>query len=287
MYSEKIKMKRSAFLPLVFGLLAMGACKNDGCNEPFAFNYDPEGTTAESCVYAPVDLVVKFEPMFGEEHIMLEGDQSFRTSDGRHLLLEHFGIYLTGIEVKVNDEYRPLDNNMDCLERAGDAFLLKNDQRVFSAPILPDEGFDITAIKFNIGVDECRNDSLDPTTQLEGPFMPQVPTMYWSWATGYRFISIDGRVDASANADSSLIAKFEYHTGLNNLLRTVELETSDLSLSDQEIALTIKVDLQKLFENIDFTTELVTHTSNNLPLALKVTENATKAFSIQDADHDH
>jgi hypothetical protein len=273
-------MKRISLLMFALALLTQ-ACKNDGCNQPMAFNFDPDGTDAEACIYAPVTLEVEFLPYFGDEELSTSGSNSFKTEDGRSIELEHFGVYLTEMAIKVGEEYRSLAEAGDCLARTSDAHLFKNDQRVYRVEVLPEDNFEITGLRFNIGVDECRNDSLDPTTQTEGPFMPQVPTMYWSWATGYRFVSIDGRLDASANADSSLIAKFEYHTGLNQLLRTVELETEALTLADGTMHLDVKVDLAQIFTDVDFTTEWVTHTSNNLPLAEKVTENATTMFSIQ------
>ncbi len=273
-------MKRLSLVLLALALMTQ-ACKNDGCDQPFAFNYDPEGTDSEACVYAPVTLEVAFHPYFGDEELSLSGENKFIREDGRFVTIEHFGIYLTEMAIKVGDKYQTLSDSVDCLERSKDAHLLKNDQRIYSVEVLPNDDFEITGLRFNVGVDACRNDSLDPTTQEAGPFMPQVPTMYWSWATGYRFVSIDGRLDASENADGAVDAKFEYHTGLNQLLRRVALETEPLVLSDGKMRLDVKVDLATIFNDVDFTTEWVTHTMNNLPLAEKVTTNATEMFSVQ------
>lgn len=281
-------MKRTFQLTLALVILmalSFQGCQNDGCDQPFAFNYDPDGTTSESCIYGPVVLEVEFHPYFGDEPLSTEGANAFKTEDGRSLEIEYFGIYLTEMAIKVGADYHALGDAQDCLERRSDAHLLTNENRVYQVDVLPEDDFSVTGIRFNIGVDACRNDSLDPTAQLEGPFQPQVPTMYWSWATGYRFVSIDGRVDASANADSSLIAKFEYHTGLNQLLRTVSFETEQLILSDGKMNLDIRVDFSKLFADVDLTNEWVTHTSNNMPLAQKVTENAMQLFTIESVNN--
>ncbi|MEX2595579.1 MAG: MbnP family protein [Salibacteraceae bacterium] len=259
------------------------SCKNDGCDQPYAFNYDPEGTASEACVYQPINLTIAFEPYFGDHKLEQTDAEFIDLSEyaGRDLKLRFFGIYLSEISYKSNEDYVLLGSQTsDCKLRTDDVHLLKRDDLSYVTTILPEEGFSFEGIRFNIGVEPCRNDSLDPTTQTSGPFKPHVPTMYWSWASGYRFVSLEGEVDASQNADGSDIKTFEYHTGLNSLLRKVELDLDNFSTSGNQAIIEVKVDFEELLADVDFTIDTVTHTTNNLPLATKIADNGSSAFYI-------
>ena len=87
-------------------------------------------------------------------------------------------------------------------------------------------------------------------------------------------------VDTSANADGSDMQNFEYHTGLNSLLRAVSIDLESRELSANDLIINLNVDFAKMLEGVDFTTELSTHTFDNMPLAEKVTENALNAITL-------
>jgi hypothetical protein len=272
-------MKRLALLISVASLV-LASCKRDGCNEPLAFNYDPEGTTSESCVWQPLEVEVEYAIVYGDDKVVF-GNQ-LTTDDGRSIQFDHIGVYLTehmlidgGKAISLGSSYS------DCTARTDDALLLLDTNRTYRGAYLPNSNSDITALRFHVGVDSCRNDSLDPSTQLSGPFAPQVPTMYWSWASGYRFISLDGYVDASDSANGTDIKFFEYHTGLNALLRTVELPIEQLESQGNVVHLTVRLDLKVLLDQLDFTVDLSTHTMDNMPLAMKITDNALLAFTLE------
>lgn len=264
--------------------VAFVGCMNDGCNDQLAFNYDPDGTGVENCVYEPLDIEFSVATSYGDLSVTTgEGATAITTADGRSMTIDYFGIYLTEISLKDGDSYVLVGaNSADCVERDGDAFLVKEDDRTYSATFLPNANTDITALRFNIGVDSCRNSLLDPATKLSGPFAPQSPTMYWSWASGFRFVTIEGMVDASPNADGSDMQKFEYHTGMNMLLRTVEYDLNSFEVENGKVMVPLKVDFEKAFEGIDFTTELVTHTMDNMPLAQKVSDNMVNAITLDE-----
>lgn len=267
---------------MTIGTLLLTGCKKQGCNEPLAFNYDPDGTGAENCVWQPIEVNITFEPVFGSETIDTESEQVFETEDGRKIKVDYFAMYFTELQLKTGDEYELLGAISDnCVKQTSDVMLFNNKNQQFRSTLMSGEGMEISALKFNIGVDQCRNDSLDPTTQTEGPFVPQVPTMYWSWATGYRFISIEGMVDTSANADAEPVGMFVYHTGLNDLLRTVELPVEAKMVKRNQLNLVVTVDIKQMLLGLDFRKDLTTHTMNNFELAEKITENATTAFSVK------
>lgn len=269
-------MKRLFFLLTVVSLSLIG-CNNDTCNEPLAFNYDPNGTSAEDCIWEPLNVHIDFNTTFGVDQLVL--DQDYKTSDGREISFHHFGVYLTEISFLTDEEYIRLGSETsDCVDRRADAHLLLDSNRTYTGVILPSGN--ITAVRFNVGVDTCRNNNLDPTTVADGPFAPQFPTMYWAWATGYRFISLSGFVDNSVNGDGSSEEAFEYHLGLNQYLNVIELQDPELIQSGTDLRMTVNVDIEKLLEGFDFTTDLVTHTGNNIPLAEKISNNVEGAFSL-------
>ena len=268
------------FFPAV--LLMFSSCNKDGgCNQKASFNYDPDGSSTENCVWQPVDFEVSFKPVYGEIELVL-GD-TITTADNRKLTVDYFGMYFTEFALNFNGANISFKNiNEDCVAVTSDALLFNDENRTFRSRILPSAGATLDSIMFNVGVDSCRNNGLDPSTQASGPFAPQVPTMYWGWASGYRFVSIDGMVDASANADGSDIKQFEFHTGLNSLLRSVTLNLGAKEIVTDGVSLELKVDFEKLLEGVDFTAEWSTHTFDNRPLAEEITENATLSISLDE-----
>lgn len=259
-------MKRLTILiPVV--LLLVNGCKRDGCNKPFAFNYDPQGTSDENCVWEPMQLTIDYKVMYADEEVNLRANQEFVTEDGRTISFEYFGMYFSEIALYEGANKTVIDN---------DVMLLLDTNKVFTSLYLPTDNID--SIAFNIGINAERNDTLDPTTITEGPLAPQSPNMYWGWTTGYIFTSIRGIVDTSAAADGSGNAVFEYHIGLNDLLRTVTLGTAP-TRTQNKLNYTIQVDLQKILENIDFKSELSTHTFDNLQVATKIADNCQHAFT--------
>jgi hypothetical protein len=258
-------MKRlSILIPVV--LLLVNGCKRDGCNKPYAFNYDPQGTSDVNCVWEPMQLTIDYKVMYGDEEVILRANQEFLTEDGRTISFEYFGMYFSEIALYEGAKKTVLEN---------DVMLLLDTNKVFTSLYLPTDN--IVSIGFNIGINAERNDTLDPSTYSEGPLAMQFPNMYWGWTTGYIFSSFTGVVDTSAAADGSGNAVFEYHIGSNELLRMATLNSAP-SRNQNMLSYTIEVDLQKVLKNVDFKSELSTHTFNNLEVATKIADNCQNAF---------
>lgn len=276
--------KRTWAALILLSLLAIQGCKKDVCNHPLAFNFNPLGNSAENCVWQPISVDIVFTPYFGPDRISTNAGAlpDVYTADNRKIAFDFFGFYFTSLAVKTGEGYLSLGEiNSPCHQSIDDAFLFTNENRTYAGQFFPTDDFQIESLKFDIGVDSCRNASLDPTTQNSGPFAPHVPTMYWSWASGYRFVSLEGMVDASAAADGSEMKRFEYHTGLNDLLRGVELPIDEVNSEGNKITFRVRVDFKQVLKDVDFMTEHSTHTFDNLPLALKITENTTEAISLE------
>ena len=81
-------MKRLLLLSSV-ALLTVNSCKNDGCNDPLAFNYDENGTSTESCIYEPKQISLTVSPNFGGESFNVK--DTLDINDGRDIIINYYG----------------------------------------------------------------------------------------------------------------------------------------------------------------------------------------------------
>lgn len=135
-----------------------------------------------------------------------------------------------------------------------------------------------TALNFFIGVDPVTNalSEEDFTTRASSdPLAAQMPSMHWNWNSGYKFIRLDGMSDT--DGDGEVETPIAYHIGTDALLGAVSLSLEELK--GGEVA--IDFDIADLFTDVDLSTELDTHTGNNLPLAQKLVANYSVAFSAK------
>lgn len=110
--------------------------------------------------------------------------------------------------------------------------------------------------------------------------------MYWSWATGYKFVLFDGRFNPDPLSTGALLSPFSVHTGMDTCYTTVDLfpalPFSTVKGLATDVTLRVKVDgfLQTPEETIDVVTENQSHGAN-YPLALKLTRNVKRSLSLE------
>lgn len=143
---------------------------------------------------------------------------------------------------------------------------------------------DYTNIKFDLGLDSALNHG-DPSNYPNDHPLSTTNGAHWGWAGGYRFAMLEGKVDTSTLSNGSLNYPFNYHTGFLSLLREIN-NCINLSITeDNSNELSINIDLGRVFVSsdgsiIDPKIESFTHAmGNDMPLAEKVTEHLTSAFS--------
>ncbi len=139
-------------------------------------------------------------------------------------------------------------------------------------------------VKFSIGVPDSLNHA-DPSDFPPDHPLNTLSTMHWSWATGYRFMVIEGKIDSSVTADgNSFDRDLVYHTGLDTLYRELSFTKDEHSFTvpkDEELQFIVELDLNRLFytesDTIDMVNENITHTmppgSKEYRLAEKITNN--------------
>lgn len=111
---------------------------------------------------------------------------------------------------------------------------------------------DISGIRFSIGIGPDEN-HLDPSQyDASHPLAPKSPSMHWGWASGYRFVAMEGK------AGDNFISTFEFHAlGDDNYFET-EILASSTTISDTE-EIAIIADYTKAIKDIDVSTGAVIH----------------------------
>ncbi len=116
---------------------------------------------------------------------------------------------------------------------------------------------DVEGITFAVGVDEQANHG-DPTLwDSDHALAPQVPSMHWGWASGYRFVAFEGMSGAA------FAQEFELH-GLgdgNYQPDGVSLEAIGFKQSGKQV-IAITADYQEALYNIDPSTGIQSHGEN-------------------------
>jgi len=139
-------------------------------------------------------------------------------------------------------------------------------------------------VKFAIGVPDSLNFA-DPANYAPDHPLSAMNGMHWSWATGYRFVVIEGKIDSSLTMDGEAFEKdLVYHTGLDTLYREIVYTENQHSFTvpqDEELQFIVEMDLNRFFYNdqdtIRMASENITHSmppgSPAYKLSEKITEN--------------
>jgi hypothetical protein len=113
----------------------------------------------------------------------------------------------------------------------------------------------VESLEFSIGVNKNFNNT-DPTTYPAGsPLAPQTPDMNWGWASGYRFVALEGDADGSLGPMND---HFEVHALGNDNYFSQKIVTSAQPQADG-VHVRIKADYVRLLDNIDVTGGFISH----------------------------
>ncbi|MGB1039822.1 MAG: MbnP family protein [Flavobacteriales bacterium] len=194
-------------------------------------------------------------------------DSTYTDDSGNNYKIALANVYLSQLRFEDHDGAdRMLDNS---------TVLLKPEVATYDLGDI--EASHFHEFKFNIGIDSATNHSDPNSYPTDSPLYPQSPSMHWTWSSGYIFYKIEGTVDT--DNDGTFETTFRFHIGTDPLLRKSSYVLhSDFSSGVINIV-TMKIDLGKFLKGIDLSVDNSTHTSNNMPLAVRVADNGMTAFS--------
>ena len=82
----------------------------------------------------------------------------------------------------------------------------------------------VEALKFFVGIDPDNNHADPAAWPADHPLAPQVPSMHWGWASGYRFIALEGGAGPTASVAHEIHALGDdnHFPGEMEVLATIE-----------------------------------------------------------------
>ncbi|MEM6764466.1 MAG: MbnP family protein [Bacteroidota bacterium] len=212
----------------------------------------------------------------------------YQNIQGRTYQLDEFKMYIANIRlVKESGEELPLaDIELFDLVRETVTRGVSHGAGTFSLFENVPAGT-YAGVKFGIGVPENMNTS--PADYATDHPLSVNTSMYWSWRTGYKFISLEGKIDASqemtgAVLDQSLV----YHTGRDsvNSPNQIYREVSYLRPQDaftiesgRELQFIIEMDINRFFYNEQDTISMhIQNFTHSVPgeqfnLSVEITDN--------------
>lgn len=196
----------------------------------------------------------------------------YQNASGRKFNIADFRYYISNIVLIKNDGSElPLTGKVLLANPATNTYDLGE------VPVGSYKGF-----RFLLGLDSAVNHS-DPTAYpANNPLSIQSPGNHWDWNSGYIFMKVEGNVDTTLAANGPLDFQYFYHIGMDDFKRTIDFSTSAFTVvSGSNYAIGIKFNLLDMLNNVDMRTENITHTMNNMPLAMQIADNWQGAFELE------
>ncbi|MCK6692250.1 MAG: T9SS type A sorting domain-containing protein [Thermoanaerobaculia bacterium] len=231
-------------------------------------------TTLFVCAFSPVlraqaenEVIFTFRYNAGVQPLELN-QTVFPVWDGTKVTLKRAAFYLSEIELIRSDSTTLPLEDLYLLVNAGEA------DPNYPAGAWPVE--QIIGVVLHIGVDSAHN-HLDPSGYPAGhPLGHQKDPMHWGWVAGYRFLSIDGKVDQ--DNDGVPEEPLEYHNIGDKLYKSVILD-GRAKAENGILRINIDLDFARLFQGIDLSGLLIYH--GDKPANMQMMDNAANAGFIK------
>ncbi len=111
---------------------------------------------------------------------------------------------------------------------------------------------------FGLGVDSVLNDT-DPTL-VEAPL--GLSGMFWTWAEGYLFMTIDGRFDSASDGDEIVGTgdpQLSYHCGMDTLFSLKTLQVHTDAHDGGNVIIPLELNIDTLMADMDIAHGAVVH----------------------------
>ncbi|MFK7969801.1 MAG: MbnP family protein [Bacteroidia bacterium] len=257
--------------------VTLTGCKSEGCTDPFAVNYEMDAKEGGECTYPDVTMMISQK--VGDADLVIGDTYSI---NGYDVQFTQSQFYVSSVM------YMDEEGNGYAAEKDGEPvyLLVKPDQKMYNLGTA--RAGHTHMVRFDVGVDAATNSQTDiDFAQWAGdhPLAAQTPSMAWSWAAGYIFIRIEGKIDIDKDGDFDGDDKdLIYHIGKNDNQVSISL-MSHTDFDEASETLGVEFDLANLFNNLDLTNEdnHVSHTGSSQEqknLVTTIKDNVAGAFSI-------
>jgi hypothetical protein len=184
---------------------------------------------------------------------------------GDKVKLQRLEYYISGISIT---------HDGGTVTDASDVYILVKANKIDTIEL---GNFDITnveSINFSVGVDPGVNNG-DPAAWASfHPLAPKSPSMHWGWASGYRFVAIEGKSGTNFAQD------FQIHALGNKNYFKQSIPTSATDVNGA-LVVSINADYTKAVSQIGMANGLIEH-SENKEAAVCLRNFQTKVFSSLD-----
>ena len=221
-------------------------------------------------------LELQFTADFSGEPLQMYADE-YDYEDNMAVKFQLFQFYISEVELLSDaDPVRVLDvdlvsfKDVQSLDAAAEGIRLN----AVSAPI-----GNYTGIRFKLGVSPDLNATDPGDYSVEHP----LSNHYWSASMGYVFTKIEGNADLDGSGSFS--EKITFHVGTDAMLREVTFDQEINISGDDNLALELGVDLQKILvaasgEFLNFRETTSDHTTN-LDVTSFLADNMPRALSLK------
>lgn len=209
----------------------------------------------------------------------VEGYTIFENVNGQRATIESFKFYLGEFSLKN-------EKNEDVKLKDIAFFDLLNGKNTLRIK-LPKGNY--RHLKFYAGVPDELNGTNNPnfSASIYGHDHPLsiFNGMYWTWATGYIFLKIEGKIDTSAAQNQTPLSNYFYHIGLQEFYTLKEFPAATFEIKP---GMTTKVHISMEYndffrnenETINMAEQSFTHTTDNIQLAQKIFSNFVNSMKL-------
>ena len=249
---------------LFFGfLLTFTSCKEPGCTDKNAINFNIEANQDDnSCIYNS-ELNINFK-LVNENLNFAKYDTI--SGNGYSFRMMNMKFYLSDIQIQTHETNIPLKDvhlfNIDNENTHNLNFEIQEDR--------------YTGINFNIGLNPTQNSTTPSEYELNHPLGLNQNTFWAMEPASYIFVIIEGKIDTSLDNN---FYNLTYHLAHDDLIRNINLYKEINVSNNQSYTINIEIDVSNIFNNVDFSDELP-HQRIATPLAHLLIDNFSSTFEI-------
>lgn len=227
-----------------------------------------------SCCDTTGNVELQFKLEYDGEPLVMFEDYTY--PDGQELFFTRFSFYLS--ELTIGDQ---IIDGVKLMDLTPDHTTLEKSQigTIYTLENLELE--DVTGLSFKIGL----SPEINSTAPADYPSANDLSIVeeYWSPWDSYIFSKTEAKLDSDGDGSKELLVAL--HLGLDDALRSVNLETTFDVYEDNTIVKEIVIDLKKYFDGTQGVYDIIAvpqiHQTNTIAQINELADNLVEAISIR------